>query len=375
MSFVDTYAPIIIAKESSQITNGIDDFLYLKNGFIKAGCKVASDMTEDDYIHFVMSDAFLNPNYNGKYKELNHFVINHSDFMLAMLNSEDFNNGKEKNIIAEFQDIYLFPILLSKWIKNKQVYKPDSDFANALISTETCEITREMIEHLPCNNIYIDLLDCEAFKPIDGMLLNVITNDNGIQLAIYLLERREDNVIFFSFYIGGEYDDNDVVSIDFKRNLNVDEDFYIFPIVDNPNILAKKVKYNYTRAQMSLFGVQILAYITSKEPQIEESEVTKHTYRKPNSSSKVKNKFSEVQMWDVGVKYGKSYRNTFKQLKAGNGGFTLDHKRKSPIPHFRRAHWQRFWVGKGRTKVINKWIAPTFVNGEFAKDINIKDIK
>jgi hypothetical protein len=221
------------------------------------------------------------------------------------------------------------------------------------------------------------MADLEDFKPIDGFLLNVIPNDKGVQFAIYLLQKMIDystgkkDITFFSFYIGGEYDENNIIKLDIQKitDYNADGDFSIFPFLHKNN-----ENFKFNRAQMSVLGIQILAYLSSKDPQIEENPVTKKTYKKPNDNF-IKNKFSEIQMWDIGVKYGNSYRNTMKQLNAGNRGFALDYKRKSPIPHFRRAHWQRFWVGKGRTQVINKWIAPTFVNGEMAKDININLLK
>lgn len=50
--------------------------------------------------------------------------------------------------------------------------------------------------------------------------------------------------------------------------------------------------------------------------------------------------------------------------------------RKSPVPHFRRAHWQVYWVGKGRKEREVKWLEPIFVGfGDTAKDVVIHMVK
>lgn len=369
MAFVDTYAPLILARNYN---DNIDIVEKIKEYVIKAGCHEEASDTIDEFIHYGMSDAFLNRDHKGKYKKLNDILIN--DVLHMMNNIPNMFEGDNINIIAECQDIFLFPLFLDKWIRNKQVYKPDKDFTNALLSTDKCEFTKDMIEHLPCNNIYIDMLDCEMFKPIDGFFLNVESYDDMVQVAIYLLQKNKEDVVFFSYYAHAMYDDNGIARIDVDKMVNSDIDrnidFYMMPILNNT---LENTDYKLNRAHMSIFGLLLIAYLSSKEPQIEENKITKQTYRKPSSTSTVKNKFSEIQMWDVGVTYGNSYRNTMKQLNSGNKGFMVSN-RKSPIPHFRRAHWQRYWVGKGRTKCVNKWIGPEFINGSMAKDININKI-
>ena len=52
-----------------------------------------------------------------------------------------------------------------------------------------------------------------------------------------------------------------------------------------------------------------------------------------------------------------------------------NNKRRSPIPHFRCAHWHGFWVGKGRTEYAVKWMEPVYVGGENTKDVVIHRVK
>ena len=131
-------------------------------------------------------------------------------------------------------------------------------------------------------------------------------------------------------------------------------------------------KAKFSRLDMVLFVFQLLCYLTSKEPDIAESPVTRGTYRKP--VGKPKNTFSEVQQHDVGVRYGKSIRTRLRendteekrrrktQKRAGNADDEQEKNvRKSPVPHFRSAHWQRYWVGEGRKQLVTKWIEQVYV--------------
>ena len=112
--------------------------------------------------------------------------------------------------------------------------------------------------------------------------------------------------------------------------------------------------------------------MVSHEPQIEDNPITKSTYRPPKPGSAIKNKFSELQIHDVGIRFGKAFKEQKRKVNCSTILTKhLEQTRKSPIPHFRAAHWQGYWVGKGRTEHIFKWIEPTFVGGEQSNDVVI----
>ena len=123
----------------------------------------------------------------------------------------------------------------------------------------------------------------------------------------------------------------------------------------------------YSRKELSLLALQLICYITSKEPDINENDVTKSTYKRPKKDSKPKNKFSEIQKWDVGYKYGKTIRTKIKEAEkqyysSQRIGSNQNSKKRAPLtPHFRCAHWHHYWTGKGRTEYEVRWIEPTFV--------------
>ena len=98
-----------------------------------------------------------------------------------------------------------------------------------------------------------------------------------------------------------------------------------------------------------------------------ENEITKRTYK---PSKTIKNKFSEVQMWDVGYRYGKAIKlaleeaNKYAKTIDFKDGEKEHKKRKSPRPHVRCAHYRRVRIGKGRTEISIIWIPPIIVCGD-----------
>lgn len=109
---------------------------------------------------------------------------------------------------------------------------------------------------------------------------------------------------------------------------------------------------------------QLLTYLSSAEPDICEDENTKRTYRKPNPNSAPKNKFSEIQQWDVGVRFGASYRKWKKsQEEPSSNEPKSSGERSKQRPHSRRAHWSNYWYGTGENKERRpKWVASYLVN-------------
>ena len=271
-------------------------------------------------------------------------------------------------VLVELYDIILRPYIMHHWKRNKQVYKPDKDFSMALLKTENLSITKEVFDHLPCKHFYIDVSDCNLFCPIEGVFVDLFEIDNGYSCVIHQCSKEA----FWSSY--------DFIDFDLSKQKEFKVEDYTknnteYSFCETDKNLSNKetiVKENgLNRDEASFFVYQLITYLSSHEPQFEESSITKSTYRPPKTGN-IKNKFSEIQMHDIGIKFGKSFREQKRKYKC-NTILTkhLEYKRKSPIPHFRSAHWQRYWVGKGRTKQITKWIEPIFVGGGESSDVTI----
>ncbi len=310
---------------------------------------------------------------NEAYRLLSVLMNSYGETMqlMGMLNFDDFNASK--GLLCDIYDLCLRSTIYQIWKKNKQVYKPDKDFVNALIRTENLKITKDIFKRLPCNHFYLDVSDCDIFLPIKGIFVNIFEIETKIILVAYMVNEEA----FWSTYDVMHFDQAEEYEMkveDFSRS-NPDGSYtYCNYDIFLHNKKPKENNGGLNSNESNFFIYQLLTYLTSHEPQFEESPVTKSTYRPPKAGSTIKNKFSEIQMHDIGVRFGTSFR---KQKRIYNCTTILtkhqEKKRKSPIPHFRAAHWQGYWIGKGRTQLVHKWKEPTFVNGE-PKDIVIHKI-
>lgn len=369
-----TYPPLVFMRNSTG-----EAFNVWKRNFIASSKFNAVDLTLDEYIEFVLSDEFLNPYTTNKLRYINEFCTANIGFLFNKNASysiqEQINKQNIEYIKTEWRDYLIMEVILEEWAKAKQVFKPDNDFAKALLRTDKLEISRDMINHLPYNYFYLDLTECVDFKGISGVFVytEVSKNNKGAKAALYILSEQR---LIYSLYCGGKFNTNGIMTID-STKLKTDDIGYD-DIIINPERGEKFEDYTHNddiinRADVYIFALQMIAYLSTEAPQLTESELTRKTYRPRSLNAPIKNKFSEIRIQDVGVRYGTEYRKIVHKIQAS--GNTENKERKGPVPHFRRAHWHTYWVGEGRTERRVKWIQPVFVNGSENSDVVIHKVK
>lgn len=345
------------------------DFETQKKTFHEMGIAPLND--DENFKKFLRSSNFMNPLYKGKYRNTNDYIRKnlYSIINLIGCTKEDVESGKV-NLFSEWSDIIYMPYLYDEWRRNKQVYKIDKDMANALYTTKGIEFYRKDLLHLPCNTFYIDLSDCIQFDPIVGTFVNISVYEN--EMSIYYSMIRKD-LVAFSWECYAEFSPDGKIEWQNSNNdsLNISYEYDFCGSNKKISVLPRK--------EVAGLAAQIICYIVSKEPDIKESPITKSTY-KPTKNNIIKDKFSEIQMHDVGIRFGNSIRKKHsksmydKTVLKTISGTKYDSQRKPPVPHYRSAHWQRYHVGKGRKETINLWIAPVFVGYKEAKDVVIHSL-
>ena len=257
---------------------------------------------------------------------------------------------------------------IKKWAQNKQVFKFDKDFLEELIRTENLHMTKDLFDYLPFKHFYIDISDdrelCEEIF-CDGMFIYV-TKDYSF--------REDKEECIWRVHVCKV--NSELFFVDIFPFENIDGDRQRFAESERTNV--KIQSFNETTGEISTsekeinvkkyenIVFQILTYLASTESDIVENEVTKQTYRKPNPEYKPKHKFSEIQSYDVGYRYGSTFRKWKKESSKLNDdkaehGSSKGHKVR---PHARRAHWSHFWYGKRNSEdrvCRAKWISETFV--------------
>lgn len=369
------YTPIRLVVASEEEFQKLD----LKGGLRDCGRMFLPDdlksYFEDDerFLQYLMCDAFLKKNTEGLDCPMDRKIVERANEAclerLPMLVNvlgvdKETLRGNNISLMSEFRDLTVFPVVLDMWAHSKQVYKPDKDFALALLKTEKLALTREQLEHLPYSVFYVDL--SALGTDVHGTFVKVLPNDKGVAIISYSLT---DDLVYFSHYLQAEYGGDDAIHFD-KAQVPDVEAFVLESVRELGG--TAKARYAFNRKDLVALMVQLLAYISSQKPQIEESAETKHTYKPNKFGSKVKNKWSEVQMFEVGYAYGASFRKRLARAKEELGGASIDvlteeetRKRKqhnSPKPHIRCAHWHRWRCGEGRQKLTQpRWMEPTFV--------------
>lgn len=119
--------------------------------------------------------------------------------------------------------------------------------------------------------------------------------------------------------------------------------------------------------KFTLPAMQLLLYIISDKADIEDGDAIPGvpSKRNRNLNAAVKDKVSELDGRNVGIRYGTLIRRARTNPQHQNGsatGETGSPKR----PHSRRGHWHHFWTGKLESqdrRLVLKWVAPTFIHG------------
>jgi len=366
------YLPLEIA---SNLDHPNREFEEIKKMFQKNGISIMDDANEDDWLDFVLTEKFLNPDYRGKFLEINNALRARNDFLKSFVDPGK-QHREHLNVKSEWIDMCAGPVLADRWARNKQVYKPDADFAKMLIGTEKLQFTKEQLQHVPADTFFIDYSDCKQFAPIEGALVHVRVIGQKVAISQFIYwHDKTDTLICSSYHLRRMFNDDDIL------------DCSMMSMKDARYYVSGDKEANYTEKRVEecintvvFFTLQCICYLTSKEPEITESR--KSAYRKPTPGIAPKNKYSEIQLWDVGVRYGKTVR---MQQESDSEGQKITQEsngtsdRRSPSPHFRSAHWSHYWTGKGRKNRETRWIAPVFVGfnaeNKVVRDVVIHRIK
>lgn len=347
----------------------------------------------DDLIDYVFSRDFFNENYKGKYKVLNDFLMYDREINHIVNNGIKFKDFHQR--MTEWRDLFGECYVLKEWEKSKMVYKVDNDFFHEIKNTTNLKFSNDMLSHLPFNTMYFDLSDVKEIGAFAGAWVEIYNYAPKEYMSVIYMVTSDIYSVgdvnqhgLFSYYCAYDFsslDMEDEVDIPIQEMLSNMQDDYIlrdFKISFNGDIKITKMplkKEEDYRRQIIAAVLQILQFLHAKIEDIDESPITKGTYK---PSPVIKNKFSEVRMWDVGIRYGKAIRFAKKQVKEElakaeqeNKERNTSGKRRKPVrPHIRSAHWQRYHVGEGRKQIKVNWIPPIYVCGTKEIPVTIRKV-
>ena len=271
---------------------------------------------------------------------------------------------------------------ITMWAENKQCFQFDADFIEELLRTGNLSLNKDAWDFLPFRSFYLDISAnrklCEEIAG-EGIFVTVEKASAEHEWTV------EEELLKDEWYVhlckvNRNYFFHDMMVFpnatmecgysEEKSQVQVHDIVYdnnIATSINTRNITVNKKMYQ-------ILITQILNYLSSEEPDICENAHTKATYKpKTTGKSEIKDKFSEIRTWDVGVRFGTAFRKWKLSEKPApdlsdteDTDETTDKKQRKSYkvrPHSRKAHWSHYWYGSGDNKVRRpKWISATFVN-------------
>lgn len=239
-------------------------------------------------------------------------------------------------------------------------------FIKYLCETEKLQVIEDTFQNLPFHTFYIDLEDCNRdriYGDVLGIFVNVmpLISDKETALTLYIL--RPGNLIV-SMYLNLNMEDcpQEIETMKIQEHHTIGTVPIAVEKEGSPSETAINPKL------MTILVLQMINYLKVPKPDIMPSPEMKSTYR---PKQVIQNRYSEIYKQDVGVTIGAAISKKLKEMetaKKKQGEEAALKGRKPPVPHFRKAHWHRFWTGKGRKVCELRWIEPVFVCGSYRSD-------
>ena len=182
---------------------------------------------------------------------------------------------------------------IMKWSEMKQVFRFDSDFLDELIKTENLAVSKNAWDYLPFDNFYVDISDNkELCRQLAGEGFFVTVKKESVRNWYDEENIPETLYEIHLCKISRKYFFHDLISVpngtyDCEPEGAEDTEIKLHDVIcdnhANPAyVLVNDIKVNVKTYQVLV--VQILNYLASVEPDIDENPETKATYR-PKSES------------------------------------------------------------------------------------------
>lgn len=326
----------------------------------------ASAMEKKELFEYVLRRDFLLKGHNLK-KEHAKWDRNLKKLIPDMASLFGYKDDTAvQYVVSDLRDMIVAALIIDEWVKDKQVLRPDRTFGKYLCDTDKLEITADLFKNLPFSTFYIDLECCNRageYGDALGIFVHVmpLETDNETALTLYIL--RPGNITV------SQYLNFDMERCPEKLVTSTMEDEHTIETV--PLAVKRKNAPAETKVNprlMTILVLQLISYMKTPKPDIVPAPEMKSTYR---PKAEIKNKYSEIYKQDVGIRIGKAINGHIEAMEKARKDQekeALSKGRKPPVPHFRRAHWHRYWTGKGRTTCELRWIEPVFVCGSYSSD-------
>lgn len=271
----------------------------------------------------------------------------------------DFTRNSERDPIRRFLDVIAGRACIKNWEKTKQVYFIDGSLCKKLENTEIDEYDSSYFKNIPYDTIYVQLgATWGSYPAIMGFFVHINKNehftvDKGNTISIYFVMTKNDS---------GDVEDN--VFPVMAENITYKDTQQSYVSMTGLTTLEENKDLKDEAIGLYSFVLNCLMFISAGNSATTR-EVVKHKRTQVNKQGRKIKKELNVNLDTVYVKT-KYYGNKTDSKSEYQGG-----THKSPIPHPRKGHWHKHWVGpKDNQELVPMWHEPIWVCGN-AEDINV----
>lgn len=243
---------------------------------------------------------------------------------------------------------------IAPWRLSKEVYVIDEELKELLFQQEgDLDVPNEILLHLPYPSFYVEIPNTYYFgKKIHGFFValeyDMNTKDNELK-PVFI---QEDGYVFS-------------ISIHLRaKNISESIDILNKEAMENANtsfekeMVLRSMQHAEENKKFVKQILQVILYILAQNAEITpSSEQAMYTRR----GKTIKDKYSEIRKWDVGVRIGAAIRQQRIREQSEQKEHTKTNH-NSPRPHMRRGHWHHFWTGPKtqpeERKLVLKWLSP-----------------
>lgn len=245
--------------------------------------------------------------------------------------------AQENLVLYQSYDYAIATVVAAHWRKCKQVFRFSKEIYDILLDMDDFEIGWILFNQLPYKTFYLELTDHES---VEGIMVKY--TDAPTRSILYTICGKAGKAQTIN---SGIVDPRESASY---KSFFETEVYCSKADMSDPHVVMVR--------QILAFVLQACMYLCAKNADVEENEKQKSIYR---PSTTIKDKFSEIRKWDVGVRVVREHKAA---TTTGHKTAEISGDRRRPRQHWRKAHWHTYWVGKGRTCKELKFIAPVLVN-------------
>lgn len=250
---------------------------------------------------------------------------------------------------------------LYSWRKYKEIYTFDEDLSNMLIAqADDIEIPLDVLFSLPYPCIWIQATSNIGFF----VWFEDDVNTHIMELRIFIVSENDGIIGNYMLHLKQGWTISDGV----KDAVLQSEKF----LNENTEINRKnKEKFkegmfteNY---DMISHFIQLILYICAENKDVQENEEQKAITSRPANGSQPKDVYREIRKWDVGYRIGNAIRKYDAEKQRQGISHEGTGKGTTKRPHTRRGHYHHYWIGSNKDnsrRIILKWVAPMFINGD-----------